>query len=754
MKKAVVFCLGALFPVQAAAITQIVDAGDVLTGGSVNSIVTQEVYGTTKNFSVYGNQTLMNGGKSYDSNIFSYAQQNVQKGGVSYNTNVQYQAIQNVDGEAYSSTVATQGTIDVNNGGYAQNTTVNGGIFIVSSGAVVTRTTLNGGRENISGTDESSLVKAGLQEVLNNGISKQANIVGGMQQVDAGGISIGATVSGNGRQKVWGTTEQTVVQKGGIIDIIDSGSAKETTIDGGEMNVDFNAVSSQTTINSGEQTIYGIDNDSQINGGTQKIESGGKAVNALVRSGGVQSVFSGGEAENTTLEKGGWLFLFSGGQLSGKTQITEGVATVIGDNSIPDLELKNAAVTIPYNHEFSTLQFDKLNGSGLFSINSSLSEGVSDKILVHSGDGNFGLIIHDYSPSGNTPSQYKIINEGSGAADNFYLVGDAVDVGAFRYQLAQDGDDWILVRTQDVNDSAIIAKNTYASLSSLFYTHLTPVYNHIRSRRNPSGHDDGLWMKALGQKLDFKYKDGTSSRTHIYGSEIGYDKEIWRHSGHYLSLGAYGGYTSSRQKFDRSSHGNADTRSVGLYSLFNTNDNWFIDLVGTYFWHDQKIKSFTPSGSDVRGKYKTNSWQVSTSLGKRFNFDGQWFLEPSVGLNYMHIDGISYRTNFNTLVETSGADYFSSRADLVGGKTFLRDGDGFIDAYGRLALIHDIDSKSEVRIADYTFTEDMSSLRYEVGAGISASWSQDGTAYFEASTQLGDRIEIPWEINLGIQYRF
>lgn len=432
----------------------------------------------------------------------------------------------------------------------------------------------------------------------------------------------------------------------------------------------------------------------------------------------------------------------------------EGVVTVVGSNNISDMQLQNAAVNIPFSHDFSTLQFDSLNGNGLFGINSSLSEGLSDKILVHSGTGNFGLIIHDYSPDGNIPAKFKIIDEDSGAADSFYLVGDAVDVGAFRYGLRQEGDDWVLVRSQDVSDSAVIAKNTYSSLASLFYTHLTPVYNHIRSRRNASGHDNGLWVKGLGQELKFGYKDGTHSKIDIYGTEIGYDREVWRNAGHYISFGVYGGYTSSRQKFDRSGHGDADTQSLGIYSLFNTESNWFLDLVGTYFWHKQKLTSYTPSGSGVTGKYHTNSWQVSANAGKRINFEGKWFIEPLVGVNYMHLDSIRYRTNFNTLVEASDSGYFSAHADLVVGKSFNWGKNNFLDTYGRFALIHDIDGKSKVQIADYTFNEDLSSLRYELGAGVSTSWSDDGTAYFEASTQLGSRIKLPWEVNLGIQYRF
>lgn len=418
------------------------------------------------------------------------------------------------------------------------------------------------------------------------------------------------------------------------------------------------------------------------------------------------------------------------------------------------MEMRNAVAIVPYSHDFSSLQFDNLSGQGTFGISSSLSEGLSDRILVHSGNGNFGLVIHDYSPEGSTPARYKIIDEDSGAADSFYLVGDAVDVGAFRYGLERDGDDWVLVRTQDVTDSAVIAKNTYSSLASLFYTHLTPVYNHIRSRRNASGHDNGLWIKGLGQRVKFAYKDKSRSRIDIYGTEIGYDREVWRQNGHYLSMGVYGGYTSSRQKFDRSGHGDADTQSLGLYSLFNTDDNWFVDMVGTYFWHRQKLRSYTPAGSGVDGKYRTNSWQLSASLGKRINFDGRWFVEPSVGLNYMHIDAVRYRTNFNTLIETSDAGYLSTRADLIAGKSFVWGDNRFLDAYGRFALIHDIDGKSKVRVADYGFAEDLSSLRYELGAGVSTAWSEDGTAYLEASAQLGSRIKLPWEINFGIQYRF
>ena len=157
MKKLIVILCGVIWASEAVAVTQIIPAGEDVTGGDVHTVVTQQVYGTTRNFTVSGNQQIMSGGKSYNSVIYPYGQQNVEAGGVSYNTNVAYDALQNVNGTAYSSTVDTRGTIDVNNGGYAQDTVVNGGIFIVSRGAAVKGTLLRGGRENVSGTDEDRL---------------------------------------------------------------------------------------------------------------------------------------------------------------------------------------------------------------------------------------------------------------------------------------------------------------------------------------------------------------------------------------------------------------------------------------------------------------------------------------------------------------------------------------------------------------------------------------------------------------------
>lgn len=992
-----------LHPKSSRAITVDIPAGEVVSGGDVHSVVTQRVYGEADNFTVSGKQQVMSGGVTRNSNIYPYGQQDVLQNGISYGTVVQQYAVQNVDGRAYSSSVGSYGTIDVNAGGYAENTAVNGGSLFISAGGTAEGTVIVSGHEYISGTDNNAKVSGGIQEIRDGGVASGAQVGGGRQQVNAGGTVQNTTVSGRGTQEVAGRAVATTVQNGGEMTVQDGGVAENTTVSGGTMTVDEEAVaqntavlsgtqyvygrdvngrvsggeqiiegggrtentvvsgqgtqevgffgtsenteiatggtqnvswegtavgtvvnggtmnveaegkSQQTVVNSGFQNVFGTDSDSRVNGGKQivkehgtvrnatvggtgiqQVDAGGTAENSVIESGGrltvagtankttvkkggqaeiqaggkssgmtvnggnsyikaggeavssvislgteyvdgkssnariylggtqqveaggaadgstvslfgvqrvaaggqasnsrivggtqivggtvsgtelaaglqnieaggiaadtkitggIQTIFSGGVARNTNAS-GGLIVLHAGGGMQGTSKITDGILNVVGENSIPDLELENALVTVTREPGFSRLRIDRLNGTGVFSINSNLAQSEADHLDILGGSGNFGLIIHDYSADGNLPAEFKIIDEASTAADDFYLVGNAVDVGAFRYDLQHDGDDWVLHRTQEYTDSSLIAKNTYSSLAALFYTHLNPLYHRFRMKHKQKEHDDGLWVKGIGREIKFRYRDETKSEMEIYGAEIGYDREIWYNAGSHLQMGLYGGLSDSRQKYDRGGRGDGDTQSLGLYSTWNTADNWFVDVVGTYFWHTQKIKSYTPSGSDVNGKYDTNAWQASAFAGKRWNIAGSWFVEPYVGLSYMRVDGIDYRTNFNTRVSASATDYFSGNVGLSGGREFVLDNGAVLDAYGRVNLLHDWDGKSPVTVADEVFTEDTSSLRYELGAGIAAAWNETNSAYFEASTQLGSRVRFPWEINIGVQFNF
>ena len=946
MKKNLLLLPFLISPSIAYGVTTTIPADTTQTGGNINSVTTQQVYGQADNFTVDGHQQVMSGGITHNSVINTYGQQTVYSGGTSYNTTVEYQGLQVIQGTSYSSVLNSGGSINVNSQGSAQSTLINGGSMSVLSGGSSSDTILNSGTENVTGTSIGTLINGGTQQINRYGKSQNAELNGGTQTIlvrgtanntvinsgtqNVYGDSIGSTLNGgimniyssgysentiisggtmnvnsggfssqtllqSGTQNIYGqdingtisggiqnvldggVAEDTIIQGGlqnieadsyafnniitdsgiqqvssggysyrsqvssggtlnasggayeanisygGTLNVLASGLAQDTTLKGGTLNVNSGASSQGTTISDGTMNILGADSNAIITGGIQNIQSGGSSTSAVISSSGTQNIYADGisnsaqinlggkqivfasgtayqstlnggvqivygTADNTTINSGlqeirsgglanssqitkggiltiedggiadnatllgGTLRLQPGGSLTGLTSATNSIVNISGNHTIPELFSDNSLINITRKPQFSNINFTKLDGSGTFIMSSNLASGLADQINVSSGDGSFGLIINDYSTEP-APAQFKIIDETSSALDNFYLVGGAVDVGAFQYQLQQEGSDWYLTSTNQLSDGVYIAKNTFTALSSLFFSHLSPVYNRLNFQHNFAKHENGLWIKGIGRRIKQNHHDNSTSTTDIYGESMGFDHQIYQNHNLKIRSGIYSGFTSSEQEFDVSGRGYGQTYSFGLYSTILSSDKWFFDIMGTYFLHNQKTKGYTPADTQVIGKFDTYGWQTAISLGKRFDFSNTWFIEPFVGLNYMYIDGVSYRTNFDTLIQADNSDYLSNTLGITIGRSFIFD-DLYLDAYAQADISYDWDAKNSIQIADYSTIEDMASLHYEFTAGINTSWSQNSSAYLEITTQFGNKVNIPWEFSLGYQYEF
>ena len=527
------------------------------------------------------------------------------------------------------------------------------------------------------------------------------------------------------------------------------GTSQNTILASGAENV--YGTSNATQINGGVQNVYGVANSSVVaSGGEQRVY--GDVQSTQVNQSGILTVLSGGNAQNAQLTSG-TLNLYSGGTLSGKISAVESVINVYGDNDIANLELDKSLVTMVKGGDYGTLNIENLNGTGIFNISTDLSANQSDTINVQNGDGEFGLWINDYSMD-EAPDKYKIIDESTVAHENFYLIGGAVDVGAYQYKLVQEGNDWYLENTEKLNDTTYIAKNTYSTLSSLFYAHLSPVYSRIFEKHKKDRHAGGLWTKAIGRRIEQNFKDGTSSQTDVYGGNIGFDHEVLQDDDYQVRLGVYTSYSHSKQEYNHLGKAEGNTQSYGVYSSLTTKENWFVDVLGAYFTHRQSVNSYTPAGDLVTGKYDTYGWQTTLTAGKRFEFDNDWYLEPHVGVGYMWVNGVRYRTNFNTLIEGSSQDNVKGSVGVNGGKVYQLSEKAKMEVFGKFSLIHDWKSESKVWVADYLMEEDMSSLHYKLGAGVKGSWNENQSAFVEISTHLGSNLDIPYEITLGYQYEF
>ena len=750
--------------------------GTIIKGGSV------KVFGQADNNKVYGGRfNILSDGYAKNTTIDGGTME-VNNSGSSENTTI-LSGQQRVYGTERGSLVKG-GTQSIRSDGSVINATISSsGLQQIGSSAVAEGTKITkGGTQQLIGNTalakNTYITDGGLQQI-DNGTADRSTITNGGKQIINGGTATNSKVSAKGIQQInIGTTAQNSRIENSGIQIVSGGTAEKTILtSGGIQQIKNNGYATSTDIyNYGIQEIKegGIAEIASVYGqGIQKVTNGGKATNTKVYNNGLLSVengglaqnpviyekgaawiYNGGRAENTVVDNGGWITLNKGGALDGQTVINNGSLTLIGSNFIPDLTLNNSAVFIAPSPQFSHVEFNTLNGSGYFLISSNIAKNLSDNIVINNGNGNFGLIVHDYSNATKFPDQFSVIDEKSGAKDSFYLVGGAVNVGAFKYNLEEQNGDWYLVRTQELNDSSYVAKNSFLSLASVTQTHLNSLNRQLQAQRNQNRHDNGLWVRTFGLKTKDKFKDGTLTRNDIFGTQIGYNRNIIRYKKATIDAGIFGGYSFNRQKYSLAGKGSGYTNSFGLYSTYENENHYFADIAGNYFWHNQKTTDYTPDGTDVIGKYDTDGWQANIILGKRFNVADNWFVEPQIGIDYLQINGISYQTNFNTPVNTSDFDRLSANIGLYAGKNIILNDSIKGEIYGRFKMYSHNDAKAWVQFSDHTFEEKMSSSGYEFGGGLNLSVKDNWSGYIDAGTYFGGKSTVPLELNFGFQYAF
>jgi len=211
-----------------------------------------------------------------------------------------------------TTTVNSDGWIEILNAGKADSTTINpGGNMRISSGGTANSTTVNSnGKITVfsSGTANST--------TINNA---------GYLFISSGGTACGVSTGLSGFVDVWGYMENAylsggnaisnaTIHPGGVlssakvvdgVDLYVSGAAFDIILDEGKENGDL----SDLYLLDGGYAEKIVVNQ----GGNYIIHSGTTGVSNTVNYGGKMEVFSGGTANSTTVSNGGLLYIYSGG---------------------------------------------------------------------------------------------------------------------------------------------------------------------------------------------------------------------------------------------------------------------------------------------------------------------------------------------------------------------------------------------------------------------------------------------------------
>lgn len=211
--------------------------------------------------------------------------------------------------------VAAGGKLFVNNGGKAEHATIGEwGEVYVNSGGTANKTVVNNyGSFTVFGSADDVTVKSsGTVWVLDGGKATNAMVNDCGDMVVSGATADITTVNFGGRLFIdeTGKADHTTVFVAGTMYV--SGSAENTTISGGDVEVRSGGTMTKTKVTTGDTDDYW---------GSATVSSGGTAINTTVDFHGGFSIHDGGSADIATVAAGGRIYIGEGATVTNITAV-------------------------------------------------------------------------------------------------------------------------------------------------------------------------------------------------------------------------------------------------------------------------------------------------------------------------------------------------------------------------------------------------------------------------------------------------
>lgn len=297
-----------------------------------------------------------------------------------------------------------------------------------------------------------SQVSDGYIHLWDQGASRGTTVTGdGWLELDDSATAYDTTVQSGQMVLVGSATAFGTTVNGGFLDVAQNAAVTDTQLNGGEMWVYTHAQAIGTTVNNSQMFVHGnahAEMTTVNQGGLLSLLDQASASKTVVNADGLLESMAGTLAHDTTVNQGGVMVLGDGAEAS-DTRINQGGLlrlegdAILGFSTHVDGQVSFAD---PAVSGFHTLTIKgPLSGNGSFLMNTDLAELQGDKLLVQGEiSGSHTLVVAD---SGKAPQYARALTlvDGNGGSGDFRLHGETVDAGAFRYELQHIGEDWYLI---------------------------------------------------------------------------------------------------------------------------------------------------------------------------------------------------------------------------------------------------------------------------------------------------------------------
>ncbi|MHA6235327.1 autotransporter outer membrane beta-barrel domain-containing protein [Pseudomonas fluorescens group sp. PF-69] len=500
-----------------------------------------------------------------------------------------------------------------------------------------------------------------------------------------------------------------------------------------------------------------VNNGSTLVGGNGKIleVDGSSTANMIVdNSHLVGDVVAGsGATANITLQNQSTLT----GRLDNVSQLTvnsDARWVMVGDGNVANLALNGGGVQFGNPGEFFKLTVGNLSGEGgTFFMHTNFGQ-VDTLTVTGTATGNHDVRIDASGFEPVAAASLPVIHIADGDA-KFSLLGGQVDLGAYSYDLIQQGNnDWFLNTA-----SRVISPGTQSVLA-LFNSAPTVWYGELTTLRSRMGElrmDDGKaggWIRAYGNKFDISTGAGVDYQQTQQGLSFGADAPLPVGDGQWL-VGLLGGYSKSDLNLSRGSSGTVDSYYVGAYSTWlDKPSGYYFDGVLKFNRFENEADVHLSDGSKTKGSYNNNGVGASVEFGRHIKLPNDYFVEPYTQWSGVVIQGQSYDLDNGLAADGDRARSLLGKLGATAGRDFNLGEGKVVQPYVRAAYVHEFAKNNEVAVNDNVFNNDLSGSRGELGAGVAMTLTDKVSLHADVDYSNGEKIEQPWGFNFGARYKW
>ena len=429
--------------------------------------------------------------------------------------------------------------------------------------------------------------------------------------------------------------------------------------------------------------------------------------------------------------------------------------TLTGNSDVGKLSMGGGTVVFGDSPSFHTLTVTDLSGNGNFHMGGDFVTGQADQLVVTgTSSGNHGLLVASTGQEASVES-LSLVRTADGGAQ-FRLLNDRerVDVGAYSYELSQDGNDWVLNR-----ETRTVAPITMAAMA-LFNTPITVAYGELSSLRSrmgelrySEGRNAGVWMRAYGNQYNVSGASlGAGYQQNQRGMSLGADMQL---SDSDWLVGVLAGSSRSDLNLDYGTSGTVDSYYVGGYATWlDRETGFYVDTVLKYNRYQNNAKVGMSDHTRSKGDYDTHGVSASVEAGKHIKLNDGYFIEPFVQVATAAVAGKDYTFDNGLRAEGDMAKSLLGKVGTTVGKTIPLDGGAMVQPYVKGAFAHEFAQRNQVQVNNNVFNNDLSGSRAELGAGVSLALSKQFRVHADVEYSNGKNIEQPYGVNVGVRYDF